>query len=310
MVIFLYGPDNFRSRQKLKEIINQYQKIHKSGLNLLFLNGSELKFEDFKDIFQQSSMFSEKKLLVISHICQNNDFKEKFLKNNQEYFSSKEIILFYEEGEPKEDKFFHLLKEKGKSQFFGLLDREKLKLWLKKELVKRQIKIETLALDKLIEFVGNDLWQLNNEIEKLASYKKGEIIQTADVELLVKPKIETDIFKTIDALAQKNKSQALKLIHQHLAKGDHPLYLLTMINYQFRNLLIIKDLIERQQPYYKLAKLTGLHPWVVNKTYEQGKKFSLGELKKIYQRIFQADLEIKTGRINPETALDLLIASI
>jgi DNA polymerase-3 subunit delta len=166
------------------------------------------------------------------------------------------------------------------------------------------------ALNKLAEFVGNDLWQMENEIKKLISFKGGKIIKKEDVEILVKSRIETDIFETIDSLALKNKRKALELIHKHLEKGDSPLYLLSMINFQFRNLLIIKDLIEKGRPYYTFQKITQLHPFVIKKSYSQSQRFSLQELKKIYQKIFQVDLNIKTGKLDPQTALDLFIAEI
>jgi DNA polymerase-3 subunit delta len=155
---------------------------------------------------------------------------------------------------------------------------------------------------------------MKNEIEKLASYKNNKTIGPVDVDLLVKPRIEPEIFKTIDAIAFNShwagKKQALKLLHDHLEKGDHPLYLLSMISFQFRNLLVIKDLMEKNVPYYSIPKMTKMHPFVVKKTYEQARKFSFQELKKIYQKIFQVDLSIKTGKIDPTTALDFLIVSI
>jgi DNA polymerase-3 subunit delta len=151
---------------------------------------------------------------------------------------------------------------------------------------------------------------LSNEIKKLANFKKGEKIESKDVKLLVKPTIETAIFETIDAISLQDKKRAISLIHRHLEKGDNPSYLLSMINYQFRNILIIKDLIEKRYPYYSILKTTKLHPFVVKKSYQQAYKFSLQELKKIYQKIFQVDLDIKTGKIEPEIALDLFISSI
>jgi len=151
---------------------------------------------------------------------------------------------------------------------------------------------------------------MNNEILKLVNYKNRKTINKEDIEFLIKSKIETDIFKTIDALAEKNKKQALNLLHKHLEKGDSPLYLISMINYQFRNLLIIKDLIEKAKPYNVISKTSGLHPFVVKKSYSQSQKFSFQELKKIYQKIFQIDFQIKTGRIQPEAGLDLLIAEV
>ena len=309
MILFLYGPDTYRSRQKLNEIIEHYKKIHKSGLNLRYFDCQETDFQDFRDEIRQISMFKEKKLVILTNIFLSPEFKDNLLKNGETFEESDIIILIYVENQiPEKEPLISFLKKYAKSQEFELLKGQKLKNWAKKEFKKYQAEIDPSALEKLIEFVGNNLWRLSNEIQKLVCFKKN--IKIKDVELLVKPKIETDIFATIDSLALKNKKQALELIHQHLEKGDHPLYLLSMINFQFRNLLIIKDLIEKYKSPCLLTKITHLHPYIVKKSYSQAQKFTIQELKKIYQKIFQVDLSIKTGKIDPETALDLLIAAI
>ena len=83
-----------------------------------------------------------------------------------------------------------------------------------------------------------------------------------------------------------------------------------MIAYQFRNFLIIKELIEKGSPYANIAKKSGLHPFVIKKNYYLCNQFSLPQLKKIYQKIFLIDSSIKTGKVDAETALDLLISEI
>ena len=311
MIIFLYGPDTYRSRQKLNEIIEHYKKIHKSGLNLRYFDGGSLNFQDFKSEVETISMFREKKLLVLKDIFANKDFQEEFLKQEEKFVNSDNIILIYEKKEiSKNDSLFQFLKKNSKSQEFQPLEGQKLKNWVKKEFGKYQAEIDPKALDELINFVGSNLWQMESEIKKLVNYKAGLRIKGEDVELLVRPKIETDIFKTIDAIAEKKKNRALMLLHQHLEKGDAPLYLLAMINFQFRNLLTIKELIEKKLPYYKIINKSNLHPFIVKKSYQQAQKFTLQELKKIYQKIFETDLNIKTGRLDPQTALDLFIAEI
>jgi DNA polymerase-3 subunit delta len=311
MIILLFGKDTYRSREKLKEIIEHYKEVHKSGLSLMYFEEELLKFEDFKDKLFQVSMFNEKKLAVLVNVFSNTDFKEDFLKNQKEILGLKDIIIFYEENDvPKGDKLFKLLREKAKVQEFSPLEGVKLRSWIKKEVEGLGAKISPQALGKLIEFVGGNTWQLSNEIKKLVSFKQKKEIEVKDVELLVRAKIETDIFKTIDAIAQKDKKRALSLIHKHLERGDSPLYLLTMINFQFRNLLTVKDLAEKGWPYYRILKAAKLHPFVVKKSYQQAGKFSFLELKKIYQKIFQVDLSIKTGKVLPETALDLLLTGI
>ncbi|KPJ57577.1 hypothetical protein AMJ49_00445 [Parcubacteria bacterium DG_74_2] len=305
MILFLYGPDTYRSHLKLKEIIEYYKKTHKSGLNLFFLDLKEKNYKDFLGTFQSMTMFKEKKLIVLENTLSNEEFKEKFLNDIKKFTHSDNIILFYEK-EVSKGKFLSILKENAKWQNFTRLEEEKLKKWVKKRIKILGGEIANDALNKLIEFVGNNLWQMENEIKKLISYTGREEIALKDIRLLVKPKIETDIFKTIDAIAQKNKKKALNLIHKHLEKGESPFYLLSMINFQFRSIILIKDLIQRRRP----LKEAGLHPYVVKKTFFQAKNFSFHELKKIYQKIFKIDLDVKSGRLKPETALDLLIAEI
>jgi len=308
MIIFLYGLDTYRSRQKLNEIIEHYKKIHKSGLNLRYFTGDKLNFQDFKEEIKQTSMFKEKKLAVLIDIFPNTEFEKKFLEEKKFWLKTEDILLFYTTAQISEkDALLSFLKKYAKGQEFQPLEGQKLKNWVKKEFENFGAKIDERALEKIIDFVGNNLWQMENEIKKLVSYKEKEIIKEKDVEILVKPKIESDIFETINAIAIKNKKRAFQLLKKHLEKGDSPLYLLSMINFQFRNLLIVKDLLERNQsPYVK----TGLHPYVVQKSLGLSRKFDISELKKIYRKIFQADLNIKTGRIEPETALDLLITEI
>lgn len=311
MFIFLYGPDIYRSKQKIKEIIKYYKESCVSGLNLRFFEGENLIFQNFLEEIQQVSIFNERKLLVLKNSFSNKDFKKSFLKNSEKFIQLNNIILFYEEKEmSQKDPLFVFLKKEAKCQEFKLLNNQKLGIWIEKEFSIYKKKISQNAIQLLIDFVGNNLWQLSSEIKKLANYKREERIGIEEIELLVNSKIETDIFKTIEAMAMKNKKQALILLHKHLEKGDNSLYLLSMISFQFRNLLIIKELIQKNIPYNLLAKESKLHPFIVRKIYSQTQKFELEELKKIYQKIFQIDLKIKTGKIEPQLALDLFIAEI
>jgi DNA polymerase-3 subunit delta len=309
MLIFLYGADNYRLRQKLKEIIIRYK-------NLEFLNGKNLNFQDFINKIQQPSIFREKKLIILFDFFSNFEIKKRFFEEKKEKFLTEieDIIVFYEEKEiSKKDAFFIFLKNQAKCQEFKLLNREKLKNWIEKEFGLYHLKISEKAIQALINFVGNNLWQLSNEIKKLVSYKKNQKIEVEDVELLVVPKIEADIFKTIDLIALKNKKRALSFIHKHLKRGDDPLYLFSMINFQFRNLLLMRSQFMNNIQVFRtdeLSKKLGIHPYVIKKTMGQIKRFSFEELKKIYQKLFQTDLDIKTGKVNPIIALNMLIVEI
>ncbi len=307
MIIFLYGQDNYRSGQKLKELIKHYKEIHKTGLSLKYIDVRKLSFKDLEDELKQISIFKEKKLLILTNVFSNTEFKKIFVKKGKKFIESDSTVLFYEQDKvDKRDALLKFLNKYAKSQEFQLLEGLRLRNWLRKKFQERKANIKEQALDKFISFVDNNPWQIINEIQKLAHFKNGKEIEIKDIELLIKPHVEPNIFDTIDAIASKDKKRALKLLRDHIKKGDSPFYLFSMINYQFRNLLIIKDLLIKNLSPYS----SGLHPFVIKKSSVLARKFDFLELKKIYQKIFEIDLKIKTGKSDAETALDLLITGI
>ena len=376
MFFFLYGEDTYRSSRKAREIVDGYEKVHKTGLNLIYFDCENSDFDEFQNVVQSVSMFQEKKLIILRNAFLNIIFKEKFLDWAKSRFvilneakrseESDNIIVIYEnQAIKKTDKLFKFLKANARAQEFSFLVGVKLQNWIDKEFEKYNAKIELLARAKLIDFVGSDLWQMSQEIRKLSAYvlhrhserseeSRGIIVDTAsrakqrdssvasrlpqndsvsvashDVQLLVIPKIETDIFKTIDAIAQNNKTRALLLLREHLAKGDAPLYLLSMINFQFRNLLVVKDYLschcegfpdpchsegvqqnDRRISSYNAIKIPGMHPYVAQKSLAQARNFTFDKLKKIYHKLLAIDTGIKTGKVDARMALDMLIISI
>ncbi len=311
MIYFLYGADSYRSRQKLNEIVAGYKETKKSGLNLIYFDANQQDYRDFYDSIKTHSMFEEKKLIVLKNVFSNKKFQEGFADEIKKLENLSDIIVIYESESPDQRlKFFKDLLKNCKCQEFLLLDAKKLKIWAQKEFVSLNQKVNMDAMDLLLNYLGNDLWRVSSEIKKLANYKNGQVVKKEDIELQVKPRIEADIFKTIDSLAGKNKKEAFKFLQKHLDAGDSPLYLMSMITYQFRNLLLVKELAQKGLMYDSIVKKSGLHPFVVKKSYFLCSQFSFEELKNIYHKIFQLDIDIKTGKVEAETALDLLVSQI
>jgi DNA polymerase-3 subunit delta len=312
MFILIFGKDAYRGWQKFKEIIEDFKEKNSVKLSLDFLDFQRLAYEDFKNELKHNSIFNENKIIAQRNAFSDNNFKEHFLKDRENFSdNTKNLVVFYEDKETFSTKeLLDFFQRNGKFYKFDFLTGAKLKTWTQNEFHELKAKINPVALSLLISFVGSDLWRMSAEIRKLVAYKqKNKIIEKEDVELLVKPKIEAAIFNTIDAIANKDKKTALSLLYKHIEKGDSPFYLLKMIIFQFRNLLIVKELGEKSITEITTA-LKPMHPFVVRKSYYMAKKFKLKQLEKIYLKIFQIDLAMKTGKIKPEMALELLIADI
>lgn len=313
MIIFFYGSDGYRLKQNKERVIESHWKKYSSGVNLLAFDFSEnSSLATLEEAVKSTSFFNEQKLLVIENICSQKasaDRLEELIKQYNletlkdisllviEYISEKDLRA-------KQKGLFGLLTGRNSIvKTFELLSGINLEKWIRQECELRSCAIEPVALKKLVNEVGNESWRLINEIEKLANYKGGGVITGEDVDLLVSPKIDLNIFDLIDALAVRNKNQTLELLYKELKNGRDPYYLLTMITYQFRNLLIVKDLADRGLSQADIAKKAGIHPFVVRKTLPCLAEFSLNDLKSIYYQLLVFDTSAKMGKTDLVSSL-------
>lgn len=294
MIILFHGKDSYRIKEKIDEFVKAYKEKNKNYFGLNYLNGKEITLFDLKEEMLSYSMFSEKKLIIVNNLLSNQKNKEDFLSQIDLFKKSENILILVEENEV----LGKIIDDFDKVNKFDLLNGLKLKDWIKKKVVLLESEIEEEAINKIVEYIGGDLWQINNELMKLSSYSKK--ITSDDVFKMVRPKNEINIFDTLDAVAQKNKKKAISLLRIHVDKGDSPVFLLSMIASQIRNIISVKN----------GAVVKQMNPFVYRKSVSQAKNFTMEDLKRIYSRILELDFEIKMGKINPDISLDVLISEI
>lgn len=313
MIILLYGEDSYSSRQKLNNIIDKFKKKDPSNMNLIFLDGASLEISQVKQNISVAPFIGDKRLVVIENILnqKKENLKEEVLELFKQGLPESSVIVFWEEKEfDKRKKLAKYVIKNSQVEEFKYLLGGSLNNWIRKEVEVRGGIMANNTVDKLASYVGSDLWQMSNEIDKLIVYKKNTEIIDSDIDLLVKAKLDTNIFNFIDAIGSKDKSRALNLLHDQLESGENIQYLLSMLNYQFRNLLTIKELTENGFNQNNMSQQVKMHPYVIKKTIQQGSQYNLESLKIIYQKLLDLDAAIKTGKIDAILGLDLLVVAL
>jgi DNA polymerase III subunit delta len=323
MIIFLYGEDTYRSSQKLNQIKDKFIKeVDSSGMNLTTLDGVKLKFEEFNQQVKASPFLARKRLVIIKNLISDNKSKEiqkeivELLNTEWKNPQEDNILIFWESADHSKTKtknalWDRLIKEKLAEEFTPLKPVQ-LNAWLEKEISRRGSQIDKASIPLLAALVGNNLWQMSSEIDKLINYCGSRAITGADIELLVKAKFDDNIFNLVDALGNNNKKLALKLMSDQFNLESDEMYLLSMLIRQFRILLLTKDLAEKNSRIgkEKIAQELQIHPFVAQKALWQINNFTLDKLKNIYQMLLDIDFKIKTSSLKPRVLFDLLIAQI
>ena len=308
MLIFFHGPDTLSLSRRLREII----ETQSDNVEVRVFDCENSSIEEVRTELEMRDLFHKAKLLVLKGACQREEVSSELAEITDTLKNTEHTIIFVEQGVPDaKNPLVKFLKKGADTEVFNVLNGPALTKWILSEFASYGVESSPSLIAKLAEEFGKDLWECANEIAKLASFKaSSKKAEKEDLAQLRTPRLEAEIFPTIDAIAQGNKKQSLELISRHLNRGDHPLYLLSMIAYQFRNIMTVKDMEARKIPYASIPKQSGLHPFVVKKCSALGRSFKIQDLKGVHEKIFQTDYLVKTGRMEPETALQSLLLSL
>ena len=340
MIIFLYGSNTYKSRQKLNELKDKFRReVDPGERSLSVIDGERATVDKINEGVKASSLFTRKTMVIVENIFSNKS--QVILDGIHEYLKKQftlakkikeavvkedagNIIIFWDNttGEKLgKNKLFLLLSKERFAQNFKPLSNTETAGWLKTEVEARGGKIKPQAVTYLVSLFGNDQRQLKNEIDKLVNYKRGQnrellpgsgdvMIDIKEIEDLCRGQSDENIFALTDAISRKNKSLALKLFEQEIEAGVTETYLLHMIIRQFRILLQIKESLDQGNSSRKIISDLKLHPFVVQKGITQAGAFTLAALKSIFHHLVDIDRQIKTGQGDFKTNIDLLIAKI
>jgi DNA polymerase-3 subunit delta len=320
MLIMLHGSDSWRSRKQLKKMIEEFKaKRDPSGLNLNIFDASKAEGSEMLEAMVASPFLAEKRLTVLERLSESK--KKDLWDNLLELIKNKKlpdtsVIIFWEsEIKLNSHPLFETLAKQKFSQKFETLAGVKLNQWIKTEIANRNLEIEPYALTALINYPFDSLWQIINELDKIAAYLSKEPekkITLKHVNLFLDETGDDNIFHFLDALVARRAKEAIKLLHTQFDNGEEPGKIFNLIVGQWRKLLLIKDYfsLNPDATSDKTAKALEIHPFVVKKTLAILPGFSFAKLKEIYRELLDIDLKTKTGEGDYASSLEMLVAKI
>src|ERR1700730_11147453 len=338
MFYLLHGNDEFTCREHLKKLRKQGDYGYNSDTyvggetplptliatcdtfpfltdaRLVVLEGlpKKRKGEDAAEYKEAKDATAEKPKKGKKSSKSSTETRGGFEKGLAEYLArlpeTTTLISLIDDELPASSPLLKAAQEYGKVIQCTLPKGAALESWIHKRAQGIGVKITPEATSLLANFTGNQLRLLANELDKLATFV-GEraVIDVEDVRMLSAQAQEARIFDLTDALAQRNRKQALDLLHDLLADGEPPLKLISTITSQVRSLLLVKELANDGLRVQQIVTATGMAPFVAEKALRQVGKFQTAQLEGAYRQLLATDAALKRSRMTPEMALDLLV---
>jgi DNA polymerase-3 subunit delta len=207
------------------------------------------------------------------------------------------VVIFVADELNGVRKMGKLLKEKSAAVEFTPLDDRELAEWAQDQITKTGAVVDTATLRYLVGRVGPDLRLLTNEINKLtAAALPGKTITVDLVDALVPHSRELSNFELTDHLVAGKKTLAISSLRKMLDDGVEPLQLLGLISYNYRRLLMAKELMSRGVDRREVAGVVKLR-WNDQEPFlAAARRADEPNLARAIKRLADADLAMKTSR--------------
>jgi DNA polymerase-3 subunit delta len=316
MIFFYYGENSWLARQKIKAIKKKFQSdVDPSGHNILNIDGEDVSASKFFESVSASGFLASKKLLIVKNIFNNKklgtwqDALLDFL-SKQKDTAEENYIIFWQTDKPDvRTKLYKALKKFHFVEEFKNFSSAELIAWLKKQAQIKNRSLDDITANILVAYVGNDLWSLQQELEKLIHFTTNSITPD-DVKNLVVSKVDDNIFNLVEAIGQQNKALALKLMDEKFNSGTNAQYLLSMIVRQYRLLIKVKALSKQASYSGAIAQALKLPPWLADKAFKQSQLYTAEQLKKIYSELLELDQQLKSSALSEPLLFTRLIAHL
>ncbi|MDX2139316.1 MAG: DNA polymerase III subunit delta [Chloroflexota bacterium] len=318
----LHGDDELRIEEEADKLRAKLDDDANPGLNLSVFDGSSVDMGEILGAALSYPFLAEHRVVIvkglIAHITRKGAGNvgkkalETLLAQLPDLPPWTRLVLVETQKLDEKNKLVHLAREheRGSEKLF-VVPKDTTQWILKRAQETYQTQIETQAAVALALLTGSDLRAADSELFKLTQYVGGERpIREADVALMTPYVPEAITFDMVDALAEGKTQRAVMLIHRLLEQGEDVFSLYGMIIRQFRLMLLAKEHLGAGGNPKDLPGILGTAPYPAEKAAKQSRGFTIPQLERIYRLLQDYDVRMKTGRIEPKLALDLLVASL
>lgn len=305
MILFFYGSNTYASRAELRRMSDAYLAKAGSDFGLERIDGATANPKTLPTQLMAVPFLANSRLVIVDRLSVNKAATEMALKILDQVPSST-VVIFYEVDVDQRTIWYKSLLASAKSVKFDMPTPGQLQTQIRREASGLGVAIDRQATAELLEICGDDQWRLSSELAKLAAYTSS--IDLAAVRELVIPSVTSSIFEMVDAMTAGDIKKALLGYRNLLATQTNEIYILTMISWQLRNLLMAVS--AGRITSRELAKKAAMSPYVAEKMLRKQSSLSLELTQHAYRRSIEIDYQIKSGGGKPDVLVEQLVLDI
>ena len=331
-VYLFYGEEEFLMDYSLKVIKDKYIDSGLESLNYIVFEGKDTPLDSIYNACETLPFMSQKRIVVVKDFgCfsrKKKDDGESGRLNEDEkklasYFLTLEdylCLIFMEKGVKvdRSKKIVKKVKEVGEIVEYTKLKGIELNSWIGKTFKKYGKIISKVNINYFVQYSsyfdsnGNKtLYDLENEIIKICNYLGEKIeVQKEDIDKVMTKSLETNIFKLLDSIAQKDVNNSLRILNEMIISNEPTQLILYMIIRQLRLILVSKLLKEKGYDNKSSIEKLKISEYEFKKISNQSFNFTIPKMEEALNHCLETDKNVKNGIVDSKLALEMLLISL
>jgi DNA polymerase-3 subunit delta len=316
-VYAVHGDEAFLKRRALAALRQRILGPDEGGFGLSTHPGDKAVWAAVRDDLETLPFLSPRRLVVVENadpfVTRERSRLEKYIGEHPPGSTPPAGVLVLELASlPSNTRLAKLLGDAG-SIVCKTPKAEELPKWCVEWSAAQHDKPLAAAASRLlVDLVGSDMGQLDQELAKLAAYVGSAArIETQDVDRLVGSSRAEDTWKIFDLIGGGRMAEALAMLNRLLDQGEDPLRLLGAFSWHLRKLAQAARLVAQGSSVADALEQAGVQPFARRQAEQQMRHLGRRRLDSLYDWLLQTDFGIKgASTLPPRTLLERLVVQL
>lgn len=314
---FLYGDEMFLLESKVEKIKKKLVAPSFADFNFALYNGKDCAIEDVIASASAYPVMAERKLVILKNTGFLKNQKSREFKEIRDFCADMPshicLIIIESDFEKKKLASIRFLEERGGIVRFDYMPVPQVEKWLEKLFEKQEKIVYPKELTEIVKRCGGSLANVHSEFLKLINYMgERQKVTAQDVDAVVIKTLDVAIYDIIDHIINNRPDLAMLDYKELLEHKTEPIAIMSAISSKLSDLLAARALSQEGVSISEMGKYLECLPqdWLIKKNVAQSKRFGEKYLRRMMKKSFDYDVKVKTGLLDKEIALQLLIADL
>jgi DNA polymerase-3 subunit delta len=282
------------------------------GFNQTVFYGREVKIEDLVSSAKRFPMMAERQVIIVKEAQDLSRTIENLVSYAENPQPSTVLVICYKYKKlDKRKKIYKAIEKNGLIFESKKIYDNQIPDWIRRVLAGKGYTISPKASQMLVEFLGNDLAKINNELEKLQLIvKPGEQISAQTIEKNIGISKDYNNFELLNALAHKDVKKAFGII-QYFAQDpkNHPTVVTVSTIFGFFSKVMKYHALPNKS---QAPKALGVHPFFIKDYEVAARNYPMRRISIIISSIREIDVKSKGvgGNLTQGDLLKELLVSV